>query len=150
MEKIHLSIFIEAPVEKVWNTMLQDETYRAWTKPFNANSSFEGNWEEGSEIRFIGTDSDGNAQGGMYARIKENRLHEFISIEHLGIIENGVIDTTSEKVKKWAPAYENYTFAPKEGGTEVSIDMDIDPEFKEMFLDLWPKALQILKELSEK
>lgn len=150
MQKLYSSIFIDAPVEKVWNTMLDIETYREWTKIFNPSSSYEGSWEEGAEIRFVGTDSEGGALGGMYARIKENRPLEFISIEHLGMIEDGVVDTTSEKVKKWAPAYENYTFTQKNGGTEVSIDMDVEDEYETMFRDMWPKALQTLKELCEK
>lgn len=150
MQKLHESIVINAPVEKVWDTMLSDATYREWTKVFNPDSRYEGSWDEGSKILFLGSDPEGKGVGGMVSRIKENRLHEYISIEHLGIIENGVEDTTSEKAKKWAPAYENYTFTEKDGGTEVTVDMDIEDEYKDMFNDLWPKAFQKLKELSEK
>ena len=152
MQKIHSSIQIQAPKEKVWDTMLQDATYRQWTVPFNPGSYYEGNWEEGSEIKFLGCDEQGNPQpGGMYSRIKENRLHEFVSIEHVGIITpDGVIDTTSDEVKNWAPSFENYTFEEHEGGTKVSVDLDISDEYKAMFEAMWPKALQILKELAEK
>lgn len=87
----------------------------------------------------------------MYSRIKENRKHEFVSIEHLGMIDgNGVIDTESDEVKKWTPAFENYTFKDVDGGTEVSIDLDVADEWKEMFDESWPKALDILKEIAEK
>lgn len=132
--------------------MLEDTTYRQWTVPFNPGSYYEGNWEEGSEIKFLGCDEHGNPQvGGMYSRIKENKLHEFISIEHLGIIkEDGTIDTTSDEVKKWTPAFENYTFEESEGGTKLSVDIDLNDEYKTMFEGMWPKALKILKELAEK
>lgn len=150
MQKIHFSIQINASREKVWNTMLQDATYRKWTEAFNPGSYFVGSWEEGAEIKFVGTDESGNAEaGGMYSRIKSNRLHEFVSIEHLGIISNGVVDTTSDMVKKWAPALENYSFADKDGGTELSVEMDIDDEFKTQFEDMWPRALAALKEIAE-
>lgn len=150
MQKLHFSTHINAPREKVWNTMLEKATYKEWTKAFNPSSTFEGSWEEGSEIRFVGSDEEGNQQaGGMYSRIKENRLHEYLSIEHLGIIENGVVDTTSEKVKKWAPSFENYTFIEKDGGTELLVDIDIDEEYKDSFEDMWPKALLKLKEMCE-
>jgi hypothetical protein len=86
----------------------------------------------------------------MYARIHDNRPYEFVSVEHLGIIDDGVIDTTSEAAKKWAPAYENYTFNDKDGATELVVEVDTDEEYAEMFQDLWPKALQKLKALSEK
>ncbi len=150
MQKIHFSIQIQAPREKVWGVMLNKDTYSKWTVPFNPGSQYKGSWEEGSEIRFIGKDEEGrDEESGMYSRIKENRLHEFLSIEHIGIIKNGVVDTTSDEVKKWTPAFENYTFTEKDGGTEVSVDMDINDDYKSMFEDMWPKALQLLKEMNE-
>jgi hypothetical protein len=85
----------------------------------------------------------------MVSRIAKNRPYEFISIEHLGILKNGVEDTTSEAAKKWASAYENYTFKEKDGGTELLVDINSDEEFVGMFNDLWPKALQRLKEIAE-
>ena len=84
------------------------------------------------------------------SRIAENRLHEYISIEHLGLVADGQEDTTSEDVKAWAGSHENYTFKDAQGATEVLVDLDIADEFKEMFEGLWPKALQTLKELAEK
>ncbi len=166
MQKLHFTIQIQAPREKVWDTMLQDATYREWAKEFNAGSRYEGSWNEGSEIKFVGSDEDGHEYGGMYAKIKENRLHEFISIEYLGLIGlDGTIDTTSDEVKKWTPAFENYTFkeiagaesggnldgsAEATSGTELSVDVDTNDEYKEMFETMWPKALQALKALAEK
>jgi hypothetical protein len=34
MQKIHSSILINAPREKVWHAMLDDKPYREWTKAF--------------------------------------------------------------------------------------------------------------------
>ncbi|MDQ5912027.1 MAG: hypothetical protein QG568_240 [Patescibacteria group bacterium] len=160
MQKLHFTIQIQAPKEKVWDTMLQDATYREWTKPFNDGSRYEGSWDVGAEIKFVGSDEEGNEYGGMYAKIRENRLHEFISIEHLGLIGlDGSVDTTSDEVKKWTPAFENYTFkeisgaesdSEFAGGTELSVDVDTNEEYKEMFEGTWPKALLVLKELAEK
>ncbi len=150
MEKIHFSIFINAPREKVWNTMLDKETYKEWTGSFNPGSDYQGSWEEGEKMLFIGPDPETGEEGGMVSRIKENRKYEFISIEHIGIIKNGVEDTESEEAKKWTPSFENYTFVEKDGGTELMIDQDMDAEYKPMFEEMWPKALQALKELSEK
>ncbi len=148
MEKIHFEVTINAPREKVWDTMLSDSTYREWTKPFHEGSYFKGDWSEGSKILFLGPSEDGN-EGGMVSRIKENRLHEYISIEHLGFVLNGVEDTTSEEVKKWTPAYENYTFTDVAHGTHLAVDLDTHQDFKGMFEEMWPKALERLKELCE-
>lgn len=148
MQKKHYSIQINAPREKVWDTMLGRETYREWTSAFSPGSDYKGSWDQGAEIRFIGPGEGGET--GMLARIKENRLHEFVSIEHYGMIENGVEDTTSEKVKAWAGAHENYTFADRDGGTEILIDIDVEDGYAQMFDDMWPRALQALKELAER
>lgn len=149
MQKLHTSITINASPEHVWNTMLHDETYRQWTSEFHPGSYYRGDWNQGSKILFIGPDENGGEMG-MVSRVAENRLHEHVSIEHLGIYKDGVEDTTSDEAKKWAPAFENYTFEVVEGGTKLSIDQDIEPEHKEMFETMWAKALQKLKELAEK
>lgn len=149
IKKIHKSILINAPKEKVWEIMLGPETYKEWTAAFNPGSRYEGSWEQGSTIRFIGPDPSTGEEGGMLSRIAENRPNEYISIEHLGIIKNGVEDTTSEEAKKWTPAFENYTFIDKDGGTEVQIDQDMDDQYAEEFGEMWEKALQKLKEISE-
>lgn len=150
MQKIHFSIVVNAPKEKVWHTMLEDKTYREWTATFNPGSYYKGDWNKGSKILFLGPDPQTGEDGGMVSRIAENKPYEFISIEHLGIVHNGVEDTTSEDAKKWAPAFENYTFKEKDGTTEVRVDIDIDEKEAEMFNKMWPDALRKLKELAEK
>lgn len=142
MKKLTFEIFINAPVEKAWDTMLEKETYEKWTTVFSEGSTYEGSWEQGSEMRFV--DPSG---GGMIATIAENRPHEFISIKHLGMIQDGETDT--ESAKDWGDAFENYTFESKDGGTLVTIHQDMLPEYEEMFLDMWPKALEKLKSLCE-
>ncbi len=150
MQKMHFSTTIHAPKQKVWDTMLENETYREWTTPFNPQGSwYEGDWNTGSKITFLGPGEDGKT-GGMVSRIRENRPYEFVSIEHLGIIQDGKEDTTSDEVKKWTPAFENYTFVGRNGVTEVHVDMDVADEHRQMFADSWPKALEKLKTLAEK
>lgn len=149
MQRIRFSTTINAPRKKVWDTMLQDATYRVWTSAFNPKGSwYEGDWSRNSKIRFVGPDEHGNL-GGMVSQIKENRPYEYISIEHIGLIQDGKEDTTSEAVKKWTPAFENYTFNARDGATELLVEMDIDEDHKTMFEDMWPKALQTLKQLAE-
>jgi len=150
MHKLNFSIVINAPKAKVWNTMLDDATYRVWTEAFTPGSHYVGDWSQGSKILFLGPNKTGGASG-MVSRIKENRLHEYISIEHLGEVHDGKEDTSSEAVKAWAGAHENYTFKEKDKNTEVLVGIDSSGgEFEEMFKDMWPKALQKLKELAEK
>lgn len=148
MERLHFSIVIDAPKEKVWNTMLEDETYRKWTEAFTPGSHYRGDWSQGSKILFLGP-GEGGEMSGMVSRIRENRLYEYLSIEHIGMVQGGKEDTTSEEVRNWAGAQENYTFKDLGGRTEVLVEMDTGEEYREMFETAWPKALQRLKEVAE-
>lgn len=147
MKKIHFEIKIDAPAEKIWNTMLEDETYRQWTEPFGGGEGahYEGNWQEGETMRFL----DGSGKNGMFSTVVESRPPEYMSVKHLGIIKDGVEETDSEETKKCAPAYENYTLSEKDGVTTVKAEQDIAEEYEEMFEKMWPEALEKLKELSE-
>ncbi len=130
--------------------MLGDQTYRQWTNIFNpeGGSYFEGSWDKGANIRFIGPTKDGKLSG-MYARIAESRPPEFVSIEHLGEIQDGK-EVPSPQM---AGAHENYTLTEKDGVTKVDVDLeaasDMADEYAEMSEQMWPKALSKLKEIAE-
>ncbi len=151
MQKLHFTIQINAPKKKVWDTMLADKTYREWTGPFAAGSYYQGSWDKGSKILFLGPGGNGKTSG-MVSTIAENRAYEFISIKHLGLVIAGVEDTTSDAAKEWSGARENYTFKETNGATEVQVDLEgnLNDEYTEMFKGMWPKALEKLKELAEK
>lgn len=144
MEKLYFSIDIKAPAQKVWDILWADDTYRKWTAAFSEGSYAESDWKEGSKILFLSPGGD-----GMVARIAEKREPHYMGFEHLGMILGGVEDTTSEKVKPWAGARENYTLSENNGHTTVNIDIDITEEYKDMFSQMWPKALALLKQLAE-
>lgn len=146
MFNLKYSITINAPREKVWDIMLGDETYRQWTDVFSPGSYYQGDWSQGSRIVFVGPDPETDKEGGMVARIKENRLHEYISIEQYAMISNGV----EENFPGDGKIYENYTFSDKDGGTLVEVELiDLPDEYKGMFEESWPTALEKLKELAE-
>jgi uncharacterized protein YndB with AHSA1/START domain len=147
MKRLNFSVRIDAPKEKVWETMLADATFREWTAVWAEGSHYVGDWSEGSKILFLAPGEKGSS--GMVSRIRANRPHEFISIEHLGVVEGGKEDTSSDAVAGWAGALENYTLREADGGTDVLIEMDSVEEYREMFETTWPKALEKLKELAE-
>lgn len=149
MEKMHFEILIKANPEKVWNAVVDDSLFREWTSVFSPNSYFEGGWQKGDRIKFISLNEKGEKEG-MVAEIADNRKYSYISIRHLGIIQNGVEDTTSELVKEWVPAYENYTLSEMVDKTKFEVDVDVNENYLEMFTELWPKALKKLKEIAEK
>lgn len=144
MKTLEFAVVIDADRETVWNTMLTRDTYEKWTSAFGEGSTFEGSWDEGARICFLGPGGH-----GMLSVIAECRPHEFLSIKHLGEIKNGVEDTESEAVRKWAPCFENYHFTDLGGSTEVKVVMETPPDWEEFMTDAWPRALATLKSLSE-
>jgi hypothetical protein len=84
----------------------------------------------------------------MGSIIAGNRPHDFLS-RHIGVIKDGVEDIDSEQVRKWAPAFENYTFFPVNGRTEVRIDIDVEPGYEQFMSEAWARALAELKSLCE-
>lgn len=81
----------------------------------------------------------------MVSEIAELELHRRVSIRHLGFVAQGVEDTTSEAVRAWAPAYEDYTLEPVDAGTHLVIDLDVAPAWLGPMDALWPRALEALR-----
>lgn len=144
MERLHFSVDINAPKEKVWDILWSKGKYETWTAVFSEGSTVETDWIEGSKVLF--TDGKGS---GMVSKIAANKPNEYMSFTHLGEMHNGVEDTTSEKVKQWQGATESYTLTENNGGTKLDVDMDISPDYKDYFQDTWPKAIEVIKSLAE-
>ncbi len=149
MKKLLQSIEINATREQVWDAIVNDAKYREWTATFHKGSHFEGGWNTGDTIRFIAINEDGEKEG-MLSTIHSANYPEFISIEHKGIISNGMDDTSSEAAKTWAPAFEKYSFfAINEQTTKFTVEMDSPDEYYDHFVGTWAKALKVLKQVCE-
>lgn len=147
---LQYEINIHADPGKVYNTMIGKETYKEWTAAFNASSDVSGSWDKNAKILFIGVDQHGE-KGGMVSRIKENMPGKFICIEHLGLVQGDQEITSGPEVESWAGATENYWFHKNnEGGTRLEIKLESNTEFMSYFNETWPKALEILKQISER
>lgn len=148
LETIHAEISIQADVEKVYHNMLAEKPYAEWTAIFCPGSHYKGSWEKGSKILFLGPDENGKL-GGMVSRIKENIPLQRVSIEHLGIVDDGKEIMSGPEVEPWAGAMETYTFREENGTTLLSVALDTAEDHKAYFLETWPKALGKLKEICE-
>lgn len=144
MKDLQYSIDIAAPVARVWDCMFDPLAYRDWTSAFCEGSYYEGSWAAGSRIRFL--DPDGN---GMEAIVDESRLHERLSLRLVGDLTQGRPNADSPLTRE--PARESYEFSTAPGGgTHLDIHLQAwNDEFADMLKDMWPRALQRLKALSE-
>lgn len=151
MKKVQFKTAIKAPVGKVYNTMLGLEdktTYQAWTSEFNPTSTFEGSWDKGAKILFIGTGENGE-KGGMVSEIAENIPNKFVSIRAIGILKDGQEITSGQEIEKWAGGLENYSFEENNGVTTVTVEVDMADDFDNYFNETYPKALKKLKAIVE-
>lgn len=151
MKKLHYNTTIQALASKVYDIMLgitNKATYEAWTAAFNPTSSYDGSWDKGSKIHFLGVDENGE-KGGMVSRIAENIPHQFISIQHYGLLKSDQEITTGPDVEKWANGMENYTFEENNGATTLLVELDASDDFESYMNEMYPKALVKLKEMCE-
>lgn len=144
VKTVEFSVEIAAPVETVWARMFSLDGYGQWTAAFGSGNYFEGTLEQGQRMRFLGP--GGN---GMIAEVEQIQEHRFVSFKHLGYVFSGEVDTTSDSVTSWAPAYEIYRFESVPSGTRVVIEQDVLTNAEEFMGQAWSKALEDLKALCE-
>ncbi|UOU97179.1 hypothetical protein MUU74_11810 [Chryseobacterium daecheongense] len=139
METLSFEVQIEATPEKVWSVLWNDISYRQWTTAFTEGSFYEGTLEEGTLVKFF--DPNNN---GMYSRVEKNIPNKEMKFLHLGEIYDGV-----EQPQDWGEATESYILEETESGTTLKGIIQTPEEFKGFFEDKFPKALGIVKNLSE-
>ncbi|MEZ5053637.1 MAG: hypothetical protein R2807_02535 [Chitinophagales bacterium] len=151
MKKIQFTKEINASAQKVYEVMLgliHKSDYEYWTAAFNPTSTYEGNWEKGSKILFVGTDENGK-KGGMVSEIVEHQPAQFVSIRHYGFLDGDTEITTGEQVEKWAGGHENYRYDENNGITTITVELDALDEYIDFFNNTYPLALNKLKERAE-
>lgn len=139
MKKLSFEIQISAPPEKVWSVLWDEISYRQWTTAFTEGSFYQGTLEEGSIVKFF--DPNNN---GMYSRVVKNIANTEMKFLHLGEIYDGI-----EVPQQWGEATEAHILEENEEGTQLIIKIQTPEEFKEFFEEKFPKALGIIKNLSE-
>lgn len=146
MKNLEYKIHINAPKQKVWETMVQPETYKEWTNASWPGSYYEGKWEQGEKIKFISKDGS-----GTLALIEALNPYDYISAKHIAILlKGGKEDYDSDAAKGWVNTLESYTFNENNGATDLTVDIVTNPQWQKMFDDGFPNALKKLKEICER
>ena len=145
MKRLEFKTEIAADKKKVWNTMLNSETYKKWVEVAWPGSYFEGVWAKGEKVRFLSP-----GQGGTLAELKEQKPYETILAEQVAVINpDGSEDRDSKVAQGWIGTTERYTFQEKNGKTNLVVEINTPAAWAEMFEDGWPKALERLKQMCE-
>lgn len=144
MKALSFTTTINAAPEKVWKVLWEDATYRQWTSVFSEGSYALSSWKEGARVHFMA--SGGN---GMFSEITKLIPNEYMEFLHLGEMKNGKEQPETEETKKWAGAKETYTLKQNGNSTELDVSVDITGDHEKYFSEVFPKALERVKQLSE-
>jgi hypothetical protein len=147
MEFATFKVLIDAPREKVWDTLWSETNYPKWTAVFCEGSHAVSDWKEGSKALFLD-----NKKQGMVATIAKNIPNEFMSIKALGEVKDGVEDYDSPGAKQMADSFENYMLTTHGDKTLLVVELsgkDLPEEFKNFISNVWPKAMDAIKAIAE-
>ena len=144
METLEFKIRIKAHPDQVWLVLWNDETYRKWAGVFYEGSYAVSDWNEGGKIHFLGPNG-----GGMSSKIEKKIPNEYMAFKHLGEVKDFKELPNDEEAEKWSGAMETYRLTPDDEFTDLVVQVDVVEKHIDYFKDAFPKALEVVKKLSE-
>lgn len=145
METLEFKIEIEAPKEKVWKVLWDDETYRQWTSAFCEGTYAISDWNEGSKIQFLSPNGE-----GVNSVIESKIINEYVAFRHISELKNFEDISVDAIPQGWAGGIETYRLTQNNAVTTLDITMDCIEKYVEYFNKVFPESMEIIKRLSEK
>jgi hypothetical protein len=143
MKEMQFSIEINAPKEKVWETLWRDETFREWAGILDPGTYMLGELKEGNEIQFISAEN-GYGVTSFVEKLVEN---EYLLLKHSADTkESG----TLERDKEWTGGSEIYELSESDGVTTLRATFDVPVEMEDYFAEHYPMAFDLIKKMTEK
>ena len=139
MKLLEFKTQINAPADKVWKVLFTQDENRNWPSAVNEGTYFEGNWEEGSVMRFL--DDENN---GMYNQIEKNIPNRELVMKHLGWIYDGELSP-----QDWEDSTVTYLLESNETSTLLIAKVNALDEFVDLFNAKYPSNFEKVKKLSE-
>ncbi len=141
MNELQFTIDIDAPQQKVWDTLWNEATFRDWSGLIDPGTHMVGELKEGNEVQFIS--AEGYGVTSMVAKLIPG---EYVLLKHQADTkDNG----QHERDKQWTGGTESYSLGEAAGKTTLTTTFDVPPELEQIFNDSYPKALARIKELAE-
>lgn len=145
MIKISVERKINAPAQKVWNTLWTKETYEAWTKHFSPGSSMQSDWKINGRTYF----TDASKKNGMVSTIIKMDEPSAIVFKHIGTLQNGEEDVSSDEAKSFAGALESYHLTEEDNATILHGSVETSAEYEEMMRNGFEKGFEEVKRMAE-
>lgn len=144
MTTLEFKVEINAPKEKVWDVLWNEDTYKQWTSVFCEGNYVVSDWKEGSKILFLSPSGD-----GMNSVIDKKIPNEYIAFKHICEIKNFVEVPFDSKAQEWSGSMETYRLTENNGVTVLVAKMDSVEKYIDYFKTTFPKGLDLVKKLSE-
>lgn len=142
MKEMQFEIVIRAPREKIWATLWQDRTFREWADLIDAGTYMVGDLKEGNTVQFI------SAEGyGVTSLVSALIPDEYVLFKHQADTQH---EGSNSRDDQWTGGRESYTLMDDDGATTLTMSFDVPVELEKAMSESYPKALQKVKELSEK
>lgn len=143
MKEIQFLIEIKASKERVWASLWDEKNFLIWANIIDQGTYMKGIMKEGNEIEFI---SSVNGYG-VTSLIEKLNLNKFVLFRHgADTKESG----QQEREKEWTGGTESYSLSEKDGVTTLIVKTEVPQEQEETFKIRFPRALEVIKTLSEK
>ncbi len=142
MHQQTFSTIIQAPKERVWNTLWSDATFRDWAGIIDEGTYLAGEMKEGNKVQFI---SSVNGYG-VTSFIEKCIPNELVLFRHMKDTKD---HGEGERADEWSSGIEKYVLEENGGVTTLTLTSEIPSELKEIFEDRTPKALARIKVLAE-
>ena len=145
MKTLEFKITINATKEKVWHVLWEDESYREWATVFCEGTYAVSDWKEGDVIHFL---SPGGM--GLNSIIFKRVENEYMAFKHLSEIKDYIVQPIDETGVGWSNLMETYRLTSIDEGTLLEGTMDMTEKYIDYFEEIFPKAFEKIKELSER
>jgi uncharacterized protein YndB with AHSA1/START domain len=139
IKKLQFSIAIEAPREKVWNTLWQEKTFREWADIIDPGMYIDGDLKEGNRVKFMSPNGF-----GVTSLVERFIPNELVSFRHMMDTKEG-----EERKNEWTGGKECYSLTENSDLTTLTIELDTPPEQEDNFKVILPKVLECVKMMSE-
>lgn len=146
MANVMHSVIINAPAQKIWDVLWNENTYKEWTQFFSPGSNYQSEWKLGGKTFFL----DASGRNGAYAIIEKLDEPNTVIFKHAGYLMDGKIVNNTREVIDWLGAEEKYFITQFDGYCKLQGETNTSPEYVQHMKEGFIKGFEKVKELAEK
>ena len=136
---------INAPAQKVWDVLWEENSYKEWTKHFAPGSCMQSDWKINGKTYF----TDESRKNGMVSTIVTLEEAKEVVFQHLGILKDSVEDIDSEDARLFSGALEKYYLREEDGVTILNGSVETPAQYEETLSNGFEQGFAEVKRMAE-